>query len=291
MKASRKLIYGLLIAVFFIGFSSCDKEKMQPIISFAIEPGYLANDTILEVGDTIKVMLDITWNGKHRVTGVELMVNDKIAGEYPIDMDTGQFSITLIKGLPETEVWDFTITDAGNNSSTITLILSKDPNSKYSGLKYFDSISLGAQSHVNKQGFMSLEHSTYYNLDGAFANQEKIDLIFYCDDIEGATIASPGANIGEDVFSAGKAPSEWTIQNTSKFQKVEMLPEVFFGLFHDGYILDNYNEDEAKPKAKELADGDIYLFQTEGGKKGILYINSIVNGADGEVNFALKIQE
>ncbi len=291
MKSTRTASFGIVIALLFLGFLSCDKEKMEPVLSFAIEPGYLANDTILEIGDTVKVMLDITWNGKHKVNQVEMMVNDQLAGDYQIDMDAGQFSITIVKGLPETEVWDFKITDEGGNSNTISLTLTKDPNSVYSAIKYYDSIYLGAQSNINRPGFMSIINATYYNLDGAYQNSSVIDFLFYYSETDKGTVSSPGAEIGEDVFSGLQAPSQWQVRNTTLFQKVDITPEVFYMMFHDGFIIENFDETLADTKATDLTVGDVYVFQLQSGEKGIFYVISLIDSADGEVNIAIKVQE
>ena len=93
MKSLGSFIYKSLIALILIAGFSCNKEELKPVVSLANNPGYQANDTILSVGDTIKVLLDISWNGTHRVKEVMLNVNDQLAGKYPIDIDQGQFSI------------------------------------------------------------------------------------------------------------------------------------------------------------------------------------------------------
>jgi len=291
MKSIKRGYFGLIAISLILGTFSCDKEKLKPVVVFADEPGYQANDTMLAVGDTIKVLLDLTWNGKHRINDVELRVNDQLAGKYDVDIDEGQFSIIIVKGLSETELWDFIISDEGGNTTTITLTLTKDPNSVFSGLKYFDSIYLGAQSNPTRPGFLSISNSTYYRLEAAYQNQALIDLLFYYDETDKATIASPGANISDGIFQGDWAPSNWETRNTARFLKVDIIPEDFFGMIHDGFIIENYDADSAKRKARELAAGDVYLFELENGKKGIFYVNSVVEAIDGEVNIALKVQE
>jgi hypothetical protein len=291
MISIRKSLFGLIIASIIIGSFSCDKEKMKPIVKLAEKSGYQAKDTMLAVGDTIKVLLDMTWNGKNKVNDIELRVNDQLAGKYSVDIDQGQFSINIVKGLSDPEIWDFIVSDDGGNVTTISLKLTKDPDSKYSGLKYFDSIYLGAQSNPTRPGFVSIMNSTYYRLEAAFQNQAVIDLLFYYDETDKATIASPGANIQEGVFQGDWDPSNWDTRNTARFLKVDISKEEFFGMIHDGYIIENFNDVDAKRKAKELAAEDMYLFELENGKKGIFYVYSVVEAEDGEVNIALKIQE
>lgn len=291
MKSLNKLIYTAIIAIFLTGAFSCNKEELKPVLSFVSEPGYQANDTILSVGDTIKVLLDITWNGKHRITEIVLNMNDQLAGKYPIDVDQGQFSFNIVKGLSEVEVWDFTVSDEGGNMQTITLTLTKDPNSLYSGLKYYDSIFLGAQANNSKPGFLSLSGSTYYRLDGAFMNQDKVDIIFYWDENDQASLASPAADFPSGVFAQSQEPSVWDTRNTTLFQQVEMVKEIFYGMINDAYIIENFDESLATKKVTELQKEQFYLFKLEGGKMGLIYIIDVLASSDGEINFALKVQE
>ncbi len=274
-----------------LGFFSCNKEKLQPVVSLVDEPGYQDKDTMLAVGDTIKVLIEYTWNGKHKVSEIEMKVNERTIGNYQIDQEQGQFNITIIKGLAETEIWDFTIIDVGGNSATISMNLTKDPNSIYKGVKYYDSIFLGAQANISKPGFMSISGSTYYTLEGAFNNQSKVDFFFYYNSSDKATIASAGADIPEGVYSNLLAPGSWTVKNTSFFQKTVISMEGFFGMFHDGFLIENFDLSIASKKANNLVAGDIYLFQLENGKKGIFYVISVDPEIDGEVNIAVKVQE
>ena len=291
MKTLKKSILPALLAILLIGSFSCNKDELKPVLSFAAVPGYQANDTILAVGDTIKVLLDITWNGKHRITEIVLNVNDQLAGKYPVDIDEGQLSFTIVKGLSETEVWDFTISDEGGNMQTISLTLTKDPNSLYSGLSYYDSIYLGAQANISRPGFLSLTNSTYYRLDAAYLHQDKVEFIFYYDDSEKAVLASPGADFPSGIFAQAQEPSQWDTRNNTLFQQVDMVKEVFYGMINDAYLVENFDQATATKKITDLQKDQFYLFKMENGKLGIIYIMDVVAASDGEINFALKVQE
>jgi len=287
-----RLLLGMLFTGLFLGFYSCDKEKMQPVVFLANEPGFQVNDTMLALGDTVKVLIDYTWNGKHRIKEIELRLNDQVLGTYQRDEENGQFGATLVKGISEEEIWDFTVTDDGGNSAVLTLKLTLDPNSQYHAIKYYDNIFLGAQSNILRPGFMSLVHATYYNLDGAYQNQSKIDFFFYYDETSDlSTLASAGADVPDGIYSNLQAPGLWTTKRTTYFQKVDMSPEEFYGIYHDGYMIENFDQNIAAKKAIGLVQGDIYMFQLESGQKGIVYILDVVPEIDGEINFALKVQE
>lgn len=291
MKRVKEILYAGLVLLSVTVFISCEKNRIPPVISMAEAEGFQSTDTMLSVGDTIKVLIDFTWNGVHKVMDMEMRVNEKVAGTYKIDKEQGQFSVTIVKGLEETEVWDFIITDSGGNTASTTLTLTKDPNSRYGGVKYFDSVSLGAQLNTTRPGFMSVALATYYNLDAAFLNQGKVDLFFFYGSADKAALASPAAEIENDVFTGPQSPAAWTIRNLSLFQKVDLTGDDFLAIYHDGYIIDNFDPSKAFNKAADLAAGNVYLFQISNGKKGILYVISLTPLNDGEVNFAFKIQE
>jgi hypothetical protein len=290
MKRTNRLLYLLLIISLAFGIYSCDKEKLKPVAYLVDEPGYQNKDTILAVGDTIKVLIEYTWNGKHKIKNLEVTVNDKSVGAYVINDEQGQFSLSLIKGLDENETWDFKLIDDDGNYIIVTLNLTKDPNSLYNGITYFDSIILGAQSNVSINGFMSMSHLSYYTIDGAFRNQSDIDFFFYYDSNDKATMASPGADIPEEVFSGDQAPGNWSTRNVTLFHKIDITSIEFYGMYHDGYLIENFDPNLALKKAINLAVGDMYLFQMENGKKGLIYILSVDQEKDGKIDMAIKIQ-
>ena len=246
---------------------------------------------MLSLGDTIKVLLDYTWNGKNLISEIALNQNDQTVGSYTVDREQGQIGVNIVKGLPQMEIWDFIVKDNGGHQAILSLTLTLDPGSQNKPIKYYDNITLGAQSNLTRPGFMSLTNATYYNLDGAFQNQSVIDFFFYYDDVDMATLASAGADVPEGIYTAVQAPGIWTTRNTTYFQEVDISAEEFYGIFHDGFIVENFDEDSAEKKATNLAQGDLYLFKLESGKKGLLYVIEIEAETDGLISFAVKVQE
>ena len=62
-------------------------------------------------------------------------------------------------------------------------------------------------------------------------------------------------------------------------------------MINDAYIIENFNEQQATKKITDLQAEQFYLFKIFNGKLGIIYVINVVAESDGEINFALKVQE
>ena len=72
--------------------------------------------------------------------------------------------------------------------------------------------------------------------------------------------------------------------------KSSMSIDDFITAVNDSIILANYDEGEAKRKAKKLKVDDIYTFRTESGKLGMFLVNAVNGTGDGSINIRLKTQ-
>jgi hypothetical protein len=119
--------------------------------------------------------------------------------------------------------------------------------------------------------------------------QEGVQMLYYYYGDDKNIIASPGANIEDGIFAVN--PADWTIVNTSRYLKTSLSVEEFNQATNDSIILANYNEAEAKRKAKKLQVNDIYTFRTQKGKLGMFHVTEVVGAEEGTVNLNVKIQE
>lgn len=158
----------------------------------------------------------------------------------------------------------------------------------------FKTVMLGAQENTTVDGFYSINQTKTYTLDEAAVNQSTIDLFCYYDgDKNKMTLTSPGANIA-GIFTGDNAPENWTVQDTTYFHQLEstILSVEQFDLFTAESAIEAYYSDvDPKRKAKELAAGDIYAFQTEDNYYGIFKVVSVVEGATGYVEFEYIIKK
>jgi len=279
----------ILITLF--GISSCQKDMGPPSISFVEGDGFVNKDTILMVGDTITVGVVLEWNGTDQLRTLDVYVSEQLMQSYHLDiLDRGEYSFKLMKSFSEEEIWKFTLIDEDGNQGSISIVLSKDPNSINGPVKYFNIVKLGAQNNIFFPGFLSFLGPLSYNLEGAFQNQEAIDLIYYYGDDDQACIASPDANLQSGIFSGDAAIENWTTKNSTRFIKTEMTPVQFENIFHDGLIIPFYSDENAIPKAKDLNIGDVYVFKTGSGLFGAFLVKGLEGTHDGEIEIGVKIQ-
>ncbi len=290
-KISNRLVVIIGLALLYISFSACEKDGGNPSISLSQGGDFVGQDTMLMVGDSINVGIEVAWNGVNSLDKLEIFLNGDLVSMTDMSLDQAQFQIVIVKGISDAETWSFTVSDTKKNSATVDLVLTKDPNSIYGPIRFYDNTALGAQQNLVQPGFISISSGELFTLDGAYMNQAKIDLLFYYDGDEGAVLASPGANVPAGIFEGDHSLGNWTTVNTTYFQKVEMTADDFDRIFHDGSILTNFDQDIAKRKAKALAVNDVYVFKTESGIHGILMVLEVEPIADGLLRFAMKVQD
>jgi len=282
-----------LIPIFLIPFLlfACGKDHGDPSLRFISETGYVSEDTILKVNDSIRIKLEAEWNGFDLLNLLEIRLNEEKVSTSSLNDEGAIFTLTLTKGTLETEIWDFLISDKRGNSDKVSLVLTKDPNSLYGEVVQISPIVLGFQKSLSKPGLISFSTNQTFNLDQAYVNQSKIDLLSYFDSQTEATLASPGAEIPEAIFSGSRNPLLWPVRNTTRFLKINYQESDFNGVVNDVPILNLWSDSKSVTKAANLNRGDVYLFRLESGRKGILLVKKVNSGEDGDLEISVKIQD
>ncbi len=281
-------IFIALLIVFLS--SSCEKNMGDPSLSFLEADGFVSNDTMLMVGDTITVGVIIESNGTNNLQSLEVLVSDLLLNTYTLDQARGEYSFKIMKSTSQEEIWEFVLADSKGNRVSKQLSLTKDPNSIYGGILSYN-IKLGAQSNPNIPGFLAFNGPVLYDINSAFLHQSEIDLVYYFDETDKHVLASPGANIPEGIFSGGNTIDTWTTIRTTNYILSDYTEEDFEGFFHDGFILQNYTPDMTKRKAKNLTVGDVYILQNEDGLMGAFCVKSVEGTFDGEIEISLILQD
>jgi hypothetical protein len=284
----RKIIIALVVSAVLV---SCGKEHGDPALKLVEDTGFVSKDTVLKVNDSIRVKLEAEWNGFDLLNLFEIRVNDEKVSTQSLNVEGAVFTLTLTKGTAETEIWDFLVSDKRGNSDKVTLVLTKDPNSLYGEVIQISPIVLGFQKSLSKPGLIGFSTNQTFNLDQAYLNQSKIDLLGYFDNTTEATLASPGSDIPESIFSGSRNPVLWTTRNTTRFLKVNLQESDFNAVINDVTIINSWSESQSVNKASHLTRGDVYLFRLESGRKGILLIKKVNSGEDGDIEFSVKIQD
>lgn len=285
----------LLIIILFISACSKDDDVVAPPSVILIqEAGYVSTDTTLAAGEEIRVKVKLEA-GDLNITNFLI---DVFTDEHQTYFDTGMNTSGLIwegsfsRSLAPVEEWTFIVHDREGNSGSTTLTINLDTSSSYQSLTAYPSLILGGQDNDQAGGCVSTtDGSIYFHTDAAADTliQASIDLLYFYIAGDENTIASPGANIDDGIFPVN--PANWTIVNTTRYYKTGLAAEDFDTAVNDSIILANFNEGEAKRKAKNLDQDDIYTFKTQSGKLGIFLVNESEGTNTGFVNIDIKIQQ
>lgn len=284
-----KFLTGLIGVAISLMIISCGKDNGNPTIKFIPGPGFTGKDTIIKVNDTLPVKLDLNWNGTDLLDKLDVRVLDVTIQTFEVEGETVTFLLNLVKGTDEVEEWSFVIIDVKGNQSSVDLTLTKDPNSIYGAFRFYATVQLGAQNNTLKSPFISFQDNKAltFNLDQAFTNPSKIDLLFYYDEVTKATLASPGSDLPDNLY---RNINSWAIRPVSRFLKSAMTVPEFNNMTTDAPIIDGWNDTLSVSKATELKPNDIWLIKMSSGKKGVLLVKQAGTNENGEIDFAIKVQ-
>ena len=298
MKTFTKIngLYFAFVALFII-VSACNKDddnNTPPTIKLSDEAGYISSDTVFAAGEEInfKVLMN---KGDNELTNFLIQVSgdDGMQAYFDTAMNTASLTWTgsFIKTFSASEEWKFIVRDREGNSASTSITIGLDTSSVYDPLDYLPSVAMGAQSNNSVESCFDLTDDSYYFFDEATADttiQAGIDLIYYFSEEDLNTIASPGANIEDGIFAVN--PADWTVKNTTRYIKTGLTADDFTNAINDSILLANYNESDAKRKAKDLQADQVYTFRTQQGRLGMFLVNQVEGEAEGMINIHIKIQ-
>jgi len=293
MKKMKKTILRTILAAFFIStvIIGCKKDEVRPAptISFITAAGYISTDATVFAGDEVVVGLKCDWNGTDALKTVKAYANDVIVGSpYVIpeaDAQSASIEITITKTEAATEKWEFEVTDAQGEKSSVSLTLTV--NTAINKIV----ATIGAQENSSKSGYYSLSTKLNYNAADAKTHQSVIDFIGAYDATNFLHLVSPAApNLPEPYLTD---MADWTTKNNTKFCATTVTQDVFNSIATEDLLISSFSTDPAnqKNKAKNLKVGDIYSFITSGGKYGLLKVTAAAVAANGEVSIEIKIQK
>ena len=133
----KRILIGLVVVLIALLVISCSKFYGNPHISFITGPGFTGRDTMISVNSTLKVSLQLDWNGIDALDKLEVKMNDAtlrpitlIWGLFNFKRDTYAYDLNLIKSGADKEKWTFVVIDEKANQAQISLTLIRDPGSE-----------------------------------------------------------------------------------------------------------------------------------------------------------------
>lgn len=300
MKKSNLKIIALLIVVLPIVFISCDDEddvtKVPPTIQLLEQDGYITTDSTFRTGDTVKVMIDAASNSSSNLVNFIAAKNGTTYIDDGLNQADYQREVAFVKDGNETEDWEFSIRDLAGSEASVSITINLDTTSRYGDIVRIEDIKLGAQDNTGFGSFYSIGKKAVYTLEEAYNDQTNVDLTFFYDDFakdSKATMASPGANVPDGVFSGDYILDNWTTLNTVYYSRsrLSITEDEFYQAVNDSILIaTTFAAEDGGRKAKKLAVGDMYAFIANN-KAAIFKVKEVVSGYDGYVIFDMIIQK
>ena len=284
----------ILVTILSLGtvFNACKKTEdtphSNPTGTFFQDAAYISSDAAVVSGKIVKVGLNFKWNGLDSLKTLKIYVNETQSGEsFALTEGQGKdysMNINITKSQNPTEKWTFEMTDAGNQSVSLTLTLTKDATG--GAIFVRNDVSLGAQSNTTVGSLYAPSTNTVFALADAASNQAVIDIICGYDATNATFLSCPGANNLSGTYNF----STWTTKNVTYYNISTLSAEQFDLIDSDKLIIPAFNG-STQSKAKALAVGNIFALKTISGKYGLLKIKTVNTNATGSVTFDLKIQQ
>ncbi len=154
-----------------------------------------------------------------------------------------------------------------------------------------NNVILGAQKNNSTGGFYSNATMRVYTQEEAYSKQDSIDIVYYFEEEDENTIASPAANINDTIFVGTTAIPNWTVKNETRYYKTSSTTIDFAEIDDENDLISLFNIDDSKRKAKNLLLDDVYAFKTQAEKYGVFRVVSVTGEDTGSIVIEIKIQK
>lgn len=301
----KKLNYllGLLILTGMF-FSSCkkDEDPNPPTINFKggthVPTGmdYIDGDITLTTAEQFMVGLTASSNSDANLKNIKIIrdfENVISITQFDSTFNESSFAADIIfmaYPTPGTEVWTFTVTDKNDLTSSVSFTITTEQVA--SGIiEYTDKI-LGSHQSATGSSFASFDGSVY-SLADAKANAEKIDFLYFFGATNLATLAAPDdADAANVFFDATNGLQTWSVLNDTRFKDAGLTSAQFDAVMNSTelFIIASQPAPDAS-KASELEVDDVLAFKTAAGKYGLVKVTNIVEGAAGNIEISVKVED
>lgn len=293
-----------IIAILSISLVSCnkDEERKPPTIMLLGGESYTNNGTVAEVGQALNFGIEAEGDGANLTNfTVKLLSGGETRTVMDSGMNTASFAINKIfyQGVEDTAEWVFTVMDKNRLMASTSLMIYKDPNSTFGGIKHYPSVIVGMDENPQAGHFFSPSTGNVWMEDSASMYPELIDVLAYFKMSEdngilkpSPTFSSPGED-GDGVFEFYPDLANWPVRNYTKWDiraDNGVTDQAFNNAYNDSLLIVSYDDVWGKRKFKWANAGTIIPFMTAGGKKGLVRVLQADTTASGIIEFEMKIQ-
>jgi hypothetical protein len=303
MMKKYLLFFGAIVlfsATIFISSCATDNTTadLPPTIEFVTGTGYISGDATLTVGSpfTIKVLAqaNTTSTAKLETLKVSGISNNIVVFDTTYSIPSaGQSTYSAavsFTAMPTTGVMriEFKVTDKDGQSATISLQITTE--SGTTPINTFTMKILGSYNSSTGSSFASIDGSVY-TLAEAFTHQASVDFLYWWGASTSATIGAPDDPNANLVFTGANGLPNWTTKNATRFV-ITTLTVAEFNAITDGNVLADIAAGATTlTRIGQLVSDNVLGFKTQSGKYGLIKVNSINEGAAGDITIDVKVQQ
>ncbi|HPK05024.1 MAG TPA: hypothetical protein PK908_03950 [Bacteroidales bacterium] len=303
----NKRFYPYLIVILLISMIwGCKEEEKSkpPVINFKIGEVYTQNNDTVAVGGELFFGIQARSDNSNLTN---FTIKKKLPDESMITvMDTAIFTQyleidkRLFQNVEPVVTWVFSVMDRERFTAEISLVVYKDPNSKFGGIYHIPSVKLGYQNNTEFGQFLIPSAGKTYGVDSAYLFQNEIDILCYFkneDNPPGPSLSSPGEmdNFSDDAKKLYPTIIDWQTRNYTLWDiSAEGTPiavEDFNAAQNDSLLIVSYNDVWGKKKFKWATAGKVIPFKTAAGKIGLVHVLQNDNTDNGYMVMDIKIQQ
>jgi hypothetical protein len=292
----------MIIAALLLLLTGCkkDEDPQPPSVTLKTGSEYTPDGAIVAVGGPITLGITASTSGDN----ITNLVIKKVMpdGSVKVVLDSGMnstgFSLnkTFYQSVEDEARWTVQIMDKNRLFATAAITIFRDPNSSWGGIFEYPYIIMGFQSNTEYGQFLNPATGKVWATDSATLSQTVIDIVTYYFDDDGTpspTFSSPGEE-GGGIYAYYPQLRDWTTLRSTKWDiSVDANPipvSTFDNCHNDSTLIVSYNDVWGKRKFKYADAGKVIPFLTASGKKGLIKVLTTHYGADGTIEFSLKIQ-
>jgi hypothetical protein len=288
---------GLSALLFFSGCQKDDDEPQgDPTINFLVDQGYISGDATLPVSTEFKVKIAAFMNNETeaKLTGLKISRTFTQAGRADWDTTLSlnkeeniQYEITFeTPSILGSELLEFQIIDENSRSDEISLTITTEED-----INSFEMRILGSYDNLTVgSSFASIDGNVYTQQE-AFADQAKIDFLYWWGASTSATIGAPddvNANLVYGNLTYGLP--QWTTKNATRFVGTALTDTDFDAVSVAADIM-NAVSNPSDTRIGQLMESDVLGFETVDGLKGLIRVKEIVAGTDGQITIDVKVEK
>jgi len=293
----KLLLFGLGVIASLSTLTSCKKDEVisNPTITFLNNK---SSYDAIKSDSSYTFIADVEATGELdniKIFDVSNGGNEKqVLSITKFDSDTKhevKYTISNLKNLTTTVKLKITVTDKKTNVTSETFTLNP-----FISINTYSATLLGSLYNNTVGSFYSTSNGLVYTVNTAATNSSLIDLIYYYSGGNGATI---GAADDSNINTAYPSTVSWATKNKTRFTTTSITASTFDAIVNDATI--DALSSISDTKVIGLAEGNVFAFKTEAGKKGLVKITSITKGLNtvtqqqdfqfGTIEIVVKVQK